>query len=254
MDEPDAPAERQATERYIDGSYARDNPSYHEEDSAWKASLVLRSLSRNDLAPSTVCEVGCGAGGVLEELHRALPGGTRLVGWDISAAAIQRCAEKATVGLSFYLGDFTAESGSEEFDVLLALDVFEHVEDFLGFLRATRDRGRRHVFHIPLDLSVQTVLRQAPLADRRRQLGHIHYFTKDTALASLVLTGYEILDVFYSCKSIGLTPKARLARIARKLPFRANPDLTVRLMGGYSLVVVAQGARLTSVHRTEDRS
>jgi SAM-dependent methyltransferase len=242
-----------ATDRYTGGTYERDNPSYHEEDSLWKAGLVIASLTRNDVRPSTVCEVGCGAGGVLEELHRELPVGTRCFGWDISPAAIKRCTQKQTADLSFRLGDFAAEPGGIDFDLLLALDVFEHVEDYLGFLRAVGARSRFQMFHIPLDLSVQTVLRNAPLAERRRRLGHLHYFTKDTALASLTHAGYEVLDVFYSCKTIGLTPRARLARQLRKVPFRANPDLTVRLLGGYSLVALTRWAPSSAVCG-EDRS
>ena len=46
------------------------------------------------------------------------------------------------------------------FDLLLMLDVFEHVEDYIGLLRAVRSKAKQKLFHIPLDLSVQSVLRR----------------------------------------------------------------------------------------------
>jgi len=44
----------------------------------------------------------------------------------------------------------------------MAIRLFEHVEDYLGFLRKMKTKATFKVFHIPLDLSVQTVLRMSP--------------------------------------------------------------------------------------------
>ena len=79
----------------------------------------------------------------------------------------------------------------------MAIDVFEHVEDYFGFLRKLREKAEYKIFHIPLDLSVQTVLRSSPIIKGRKSVGHIHYFTKETALETLKDTGYEIIDYFY---------------------------------------------------------
>ena len=62
-----------ASARYTDGSYLANNPTWHEEDSPWKAEHVRRMISKNNLALSTVSEVGCGAGGILAELSKQLP-------------------------------------------------------------------------------------------------------------------------------------------------------------------------------------
>ena len=39
---------------YTDGTYLRNNPEWHADDSAWKADHVARLLERNALAPKTV--------------------------------------------------------------------------------------------------------------------------------------------------------------------------------------------------------
>lgn len=57
------------------------------------------------------------------------------------------------------------------------------------------------ILHIPLDLSVQTVLRKNGLVKRRDLYAHLHYFTKDIALRTLDELGYDVLDYFYTPRS-----------------------------------------------------
>jgi len=59
---------------YLDGEYIAKNPEWHVEESPWKARQILRMLRKNHLAPKTVCDVGCGAGEVLRQLHEHLDG------------------------------------------------------------------------------------------------------------------------------------------------------------------------------------
>ncbi len=52
-------------ERYVGGDYAIWNPTWDVEDSPWKVEQVLRMMSLHKLVPSSIAEVGCGAGAVL---------------------------------------------------------------------------------------------------------------------------------------------------------------------------------------------
>ena len=70
--------------------------------------------------------------------------------------------------LEFRLGD--AAKDPEHFDVMLVIDVIEHVPDPVGFL-ASVTRQISAILHIPLDLSVQSVLRSDKLMERRRHAG-----------------------------------------------------------------------------------
>ena len=129
------------------------------------------------------------------------------------------------------------------FDIVMAIDIFEHVEDYFGFLRKLKTKGDYTIFHIPLDLSVQTVMRSSPIIKGRKSVGHIHYFTKETALETLKDTGYEIIDYFYTAGSVELPNrkwKTKLLNIPRKLFFSLNKDLAVRVLGGYSILVLAK--------------
>jgi len=225
---------------YTDGTYLRNNPSWHEDDSGWKAGHIARLLARNGIEPESVCEVGCGAGEILRSLATRLPA-TRFVGYEISPGAYEICRRKATDSVSYKLGDALEES--VEFDVAMAIDVFEHVEDYFGFLRRLRPRARHKVFHIPLELSVQNVVRAKPLMDARRSVGHLHHFSRETALAALEDTGYTVVDHFYTSGRTelgGLGWKSQLLKWPRRAVYRVNPEAAVRVLGGYSLMVLAR--------------
>lgn len=231
------------TRIYHDGTYLQNNPTCHVEDSRWKAEQVIKMLHKNRLDPTTLCDVGCGAGEVLFHLQHDLDGQKSFCGYEISPQAFELCKTRQRPNLRFHLAD-PLERHDLRFDLVLVLDVIEHIEDCFGFLRRLKSASRTayKLFHIPLDLSMYFILR-GHLMSRRRTVGHLHYFTKETALATLKDSGYEILDFFYTASSLELPNqswKARVLNVPRKWGFRFNRDLTVRVLGGYSLMVLAK--------------
>jgi SAM-dependent methyltransferase len=230
---------------YIKGEYLSRHPTWHEEDSPWKAKQILTMLKKHNLRPKTICEIGCGAGEILTELYCELPDYVSFTGYEISPHAYELSKGKMKERLQFYLRDFLQETDC--YDVLLVIDVVEHVEDYYNFLRILRKRGNYKIFHIPLDISVQKILLNTPI-HRRKSFGHIQYFMKETAVATLEDTGYEIVDLFYT--SIFLdTPAKSPIYLLGKLGLRIstsvlrtilNEDLAVRLLGGHSLMVLAK--------------
>ena len=64
---------------------------------------------------------------------------------------------------------------------------------------------------------------------------------KETAIATLVDSGYEIIDFFYTAGSLDLprkTFKSKMAVFPRKLMYKLNKDMAVRVLGGFSLLVL----------------
>ena len=223
---------------YLEGDYEQLNPSWDTEDSAWKAGLVADLLARHGLRPAAVTEVGCGAGAVLAALQLRLPD-ARLQGWDIAPGAARFWGRHSDI--TFTQGDFLAQVGPPP-DLLLLLDVIEHVANPHEFLSRLRLRGAHLVLHIPLDLSVASVLRETPLLQQRRGVGHIHYFTRGLALELLSECGYEVIEASYS--GAHLRPRrglsGRLAGLVRRLVFAFDRDFGVRLLGGDTLLVLAR--------------
>jgi hypothetical protein len=227
---------------YRNGTYLKYNPSWHVEESPFKVRQILRMIKRQSLAPNTVCDVGSGAGLVLAELQSHLPSDCICWGYDVSSDALAMCANRGNQKLRFRLCDIRKDECDAFFDLLLMLDVFEHVEDYMGLVRAVRSKAKQKLFHIPLDLSVQAVLRKNGLLLRRDHHAHLHYFTKETALRTLTDVGYTIVDYFYTprCIELGDLLVQKIARIPRTLCYAVLPELTVRVLGGYSLMVLAE--------------
>jgi SAM-dependent methyltransferase len=230
-----------ASSIYQNGSYLKHNPSWHIEESPFKVRQILRMLRRQHLFPTSICDVGCGAGAVLAELQPHLPSDCECWGYDVSPEAIAMCTGKENRNLRFRNHDIASEGIGKVFELVLMLDVMEHVEDYIGLVRSIRSKGKHKLFHIPLDLSVQAVARKNGLLRRRDDHAHLHYFTKETALRTLTDVGYQVIDHFFTPRSIELGDRMvqKIARVPRKVGFALAPDLIVRVLGGYSLMVLA---------------
>jgi len=65
---------------------------------------------------------------------------------------------------------------------------------------------------------------------------------EETALEALRDTGCEILDWFYTPRANSVGPDAtqRLLKLPRKLLFALHEDVAARVLGGYSLLVLAR--------------
>jgi cyclopropane fatty-acyl-phospholipid synthase-like methyltransferase len=222
--------------QYLNGQYYRKNPSFHVEDSSSKARQIMRMVKLQSLSPRTVAEVGCGAGEILVQLSKYLPN-TRFVGYEISPQAFALCTSRANERIEYVNSDL-CEVEDTPYDLVLCIDVFEHIEDYFTFLRRLRRKGRAFIFNIPLDMNVQMVARNTPIMMVRERVGHLHYFSKDSALATLRDCGYKAeswIYVQHGAKSL----KEKILRIPRKVLFTISQDLTARVVGGYSLLVYA---------------
>lgn len=225
--------------RYQDGRYLASNPSWHEEDADWKAAKIVELLRcAGAAAPRTVAEVGCGTGGILRCLREAFPETTLLSGYDIAPDAIERARRHAGERLTFFCEDITRTK--ERFDLLLCIDVFEHVEDPFTFLRAIRRLAPRVVFNIPLEMHVAGILINHQLWTRR-QFGHLHYYTAALAIETLRECGYAIVARDYPSRLLDRprTASEWIFWLPRKIGAMIDPELSARIFGGTSLLVLA---------------
>lgn len=225
-----------ATSIYESGEYLANNPDWHAYGGVYKAEWIADFLRAHSLEPNHIVEIGCGSGEVLLRLGDHFPQ-ARLEGWDISPQAymIARSKRRDT----FHLGEWQPGDA----DLTMAIDVFEHVPDYMGFLENMKRANGLKLFHIPLDLSVQGLLRNSGFEHCRATIGHLHYFSKDTALATLKDCGFRIIDYRYTHGAEELPNRAlrtRLFNIPRRLARMIHEDLAVRIMGGASLLVLAE--------------
>jgi len=245
-------------DQYLSGEYLAKNPGWHADESPWKAKYVLQMIARNKIAPTTICDVGCGAGEVLRLVHEGMHGRCSCWGYELSPQPLARAQRLSRERLQFKLADIRQETDAH-FDLLLLMDVLEHVEDYFRLLRDLRPKAEYKIIHIPLDISVRNVL-LGRLRDFRAAYGHLHYFTKDVALEMLREVGYEVIDYAYTCQVNSLRHvwnenKQNPWRLARRvagfvaralaaLPSRAlfaiHEDWAARLGGQWRLLVLAR--------------
>lgn len=230
-------------EKYSTDDYLRNNPSWDMEDSPWKSALISGFLRENRLVPGEICEIGCGAGGVLAALRGYFPA-AKLFGFEIAPSAAGFWGAFRDKEIQFTTGDFFAVN-KRQYDLVLLADVIEHLGDPFTFLNNLHGSARNYLFHIPLDLNALAVIRETPLLKVRRKVGHINYFTKNLALELLRECGFEVV----SCKYTGAflnTPqrtwKTRAAALPRLLAYAVNKDWGARLFGGETLLVLARSA------------
>jgi ubiquinone/menaquinone biosynthesis C-methylase UbiE len=244
---------------YTSGDYLKKNPTWHIGESHWKAREIIRMMVRNNLAPKTICEVGCGAGEILKRLQMNMDDSCTFWGYEISPQAFELCKDRSNEKLHFNLLNITQEKDAF-FDLILVMDVLEHMEDYFSFLREIRHKSLYKIVQLPMDISVRSILR-GELTKYRNSYGHIHYFTKELALQTFKDLGYELLDYFYTYESVEYLPESsdklennvlkrlrkRLGKIKRgllkgrdKLSFTIHEDLAVRILGRWRLLILVK--------------
>ncbi len=228
-------------EIYRSSKYLIQNPTWDAEDAGWKAEFVKKIINDHCIYPKSICDIGCGAGDVLSLLRSAYPA-SDLFGFDIAPDAKKFWYSKDKAGIEFFCGDFF-ESNKRRYDIILLLDVIEHIPDPFSFLTGLHGLADHYIFHIPLDLSALSVARESPILHSREKVGHINYFTKNIALKFLSDCNFQVVHWFYSGAGLNSpksTWKTKLAALPRLFLYLMNKEMGVRLLGGETIFVLAR--------------
>ncbi len=228
-------------DRYTSGDYWAKNESDHELDVEFKVSNALKLLARNDFSPESILDVGCGSGkhAYLLSIQYGVP----TVGLDISEHALAYARRTYCRSNLEFLRIPVAEY-PDKAHLGIMFDVFEHVDDYWGFLRAARPRADYWLFNIPLDMTTLSIT-TASYMKARAQVGHLHYFSELSAIATLEDCGYGIVDRRFANHVLhGLKTAPSFKRVIAALPrlglMALGESFAVRLLGGASLMVLCK--------------
>jgi 2-polyprenyl-3-methyl-5-hydroxy-6-metoxy-1,4-benzoquinol methylase len=149
--------------------------------------VVMKELSR--LTFDSVLDAGCGQGTLLEMLARRYPS-VQLSGSELSETALEACRRQlpnATIyGMDLLKDDVLDE---HRCDVVISVQVLEHIEDDLLALRKLRQLCRRHVL-----VSVPG----GKLDAHGQRNGHYRHYTKQSLCAVMRTAGFDVTRTF-SC-------------------------------------------------------
>jgi SAM-dependent methyltransferase len=230
----------------------------HFEEWYWwhrgRRAIVQRLLDLHAPPCARILDVGCGTGATTQSLARF----GSVVGMDIGRSALEVAARRGLPVAQSSAARLPARAGA--FDLVVALDVLEHLEDDLAAAREMRAALR------PGGLLVATVPAYPSLwSGHDEALGHRRRYRRRPLVATLERAGFEIVLCCYVMASI--LPAAVIVRLYERwirrgpaqresgyipVPAPLNALLAwitsiggrllpwIRLPFGLSLVVVAQ--------------
>ncbi len=233
---------------YNDNTYLNNNPTWNEEDAPVKANNIIRLLNRNHIYFETVCEIGCGSGEILVQLAAKFNEVVNFFGFDISKDAINIAKRKETNRIKFEHKDITEATEKNFFDLLLVIDVIEHVDNYFKFLDDITLMGKYTIFHIPLDISVWSLFREKILIESKNRVGHIHNFTEEFIQSILMDKGFKIIDKLYTAPTFRTMPfKQKVINRIRKIVFIIHKKFCTKTFGGYSILLLTENNTQHSV-------
>ena len=138
---------------YTSDQYLKKNPTYHVEDSKFKSNNFIKILKINKFnfnEVSNVVDVGCGLGEIIKnlQLSNCFNKATNFYGFDINKKVIDLANKNVNKNLKFLCQDFFDFNFSATPDLILCADVFEHIEDYIGFLKQLSCKSKFFLFNI----------------------------------------------------------------------------------------------------------
>jgi len=191
------------------------------------------------LLPATigrVLEIGCGAGGTLRWL-KSTGRAAQTFGFEYVPEAAAKAAEIADAVES---GDIEAKGLPFEgnFDLILCLDVLEHLRDPWAVVRQVRERlnpggtliisvpnVRHHSVTLPLLFGGQFRYKPAGILDRT----HLRFFTRESACELLQQGGFKITG--FRAQGANWHPSRAVRVLGRLKPFEDICNVQFLLRG-----------------------
>jgi SAM-dependent methyltransferase len=233
---------------YKTNEYTRLNKTMHVEDSLWKFEKI-KDIIGERFIPTTICDLCCGAGLIAKRMTEAYPD-ARVFGVDISSEMVESAKANCPQATFFIASvEELPAIGLDKMDLVMLMDALEHLEDPGSVLRDLSGLTKHLVIKVPLEDSLWYRINdwtgRYTKEDRRRQLGHIHYFNLGSIVDLLKSCNFE--TVAYDIISQNLDNPAnphisRLGRIInpfRILVFNISRQLFARVFNG-SVILLAR--------------
>lgn len=176
---------------YNDGSYITNSPELHLEDSDFKFEEIRKLLDNTGFKPGKVkiLDVGGGAGKIGRLVCDYFVGKGHMVEFvalDMSEQMLE-IQKKNNPHLGRMVNSSLEELDQAGFDLILMIDVIEHIPDTDEAARRLNALGDNCIYNIPIQINAFDLLRHllhrgAYYPDQTRLIGHLHFFSISGAM------------------------------------------------------------------------
>ncbi len=225
---------------YTSGTYWNTHESYLKDDKPAKARDVIdgfvAAVDKVGTSEIRVADVGGGTGAVIAELARLLkplrPNVTiKATIFEIAANAVEY-GRKAFPQQEYVNAFFQGNEGT--FDVLMYIDVLEHVENPWDLLRKARGCSQTLLIRQPLEGTLP-MFRHNSYKGQRESLGHINYFNYRQFLDMAASCGWTPLNAKLLAPWEFTLGEATGGSLLRKAIVGWNREMASQLLHGFYL-------------------
>lgn len=158
----------------------------------------LRQVVKRLPKKGKILDIGSGWGEIIPMIQEAP--GREYVAMDFSKQMLERLSSKYPAVRTIFGG---IDSTDEKFDVIMALEVCEHIPatkimQFYESVRSKLSDGGQFIVTVPLyeDLKAQTLT--CPQCNHmHNRMGHVRRYTPELIVRELELGGFEVLDLSF---------------------------------------------------------
>lgn len=181
---------------YEDWAAAREtspgSQDYERQAAAWKWRHLEQLVREQGAAPRSVLEFGCGSGEMLELAGRAFPD-AELHGIDLAERMLAMASVRLPRGRFVAGGVDVLAAWPAPVDLVLGVDILEHLEDPITAARAMARVGHLVALKIPLERRlIRLGLRRQRPGPEHHIAGHLHFWTLGESRALLAAAELEI--------------------------------------------------------------
>lgn len=226
-----------------DSEYGEKNPDWHTEDAPIKFFQLSTIIPASDY--EHIIDVGCGTG-FLTRLIASYYLPKKMTGADISREVIMRASDN-DVFKQVEWKNKDISSINERADLIICADIIEHLSDPKFFLRCANEIGSMIAIRVPIEKTIlNSILKffgRNELKRLEEKYGHINHYSQKELNYLLTETGWTI-------NKIKLYPMPKRSSIILEAIRRISiitavfyPRFSVRVFGGFSLVLCTRSAR-----------
>jgi SAM-dependent methyltransferase len=175
---------------YNDGSYIDQNPTLHDEDSFFKFSNIKYQIEKSNFLRTrkkiTILDIGGGNGKVGRLFcdylfEKKIDFQFDVIDLSEEMIKLQKLNNKYLN--NSYLGNI--ENINENYDIILMIDVIEHVEDYHSFTEKLNSISEFIIFNIPIEKNLFDRLRNIYFnneyyKEQNKTLGHVNFYSFTT--------------------------------------------------------------------------